>query len=56
MVADRLGVTKGERPRLSAKTEGAEAKRVQELAAFLRGPAAPLVEGDFSAVRDLLGL
>jgi hypothetical protein len=56
VVADRLGVTKGGRPRLSAKTKGAEAKRVKELAAFLRGPAAPLVQGDFSAVQDLLGL
>ncbi len=56
VVADRLGVTKDERPRLSAKSKGAEAKRVQELAAFLRGPAAALVHGDFSAVQDLLGL
>lgn len=55
VVADRLGVRKDERPRLSARTKKAEGKRVQELAAFLRGPAAPLVRGDFSAVGDLLG-
>ncbi len=55
VVADRLGVPKDERPRPTAKTKGAEAKRVQELAAFLRGPAAPLVQGDFSVFQDMLG-
>ncbi len=55
VVADRLGVPKDERPRPTARTKGAEVKRVQELASFLRGPAAPLVQGDFSVFRDLLG-
>ena len=56
LIADRLDVPKEHRPRQSAKTRGAEAKRVQELATFLRGPGQPLVLGDFSSVRDLLDL
>ena len=56
VVADRLATPKEARPRHAAKTKGGEAKRVQELAVFLRGPGAPLVQGDFSSVQDLLGL
>jgi hypothetical protein len=56
VVADRLNVPKEQRPGLSARSKGAEAKRVQELALFLRGPGARLVQGDFSSLEDLLGL